>query len=321
MVRLYRGSRITEMLEAKKQVDDQMSIVDRTDWYVPRESLLSERAAELFYLSFFDTSTQRFLDDSFTASNSMCLQTWYALASTLLSLFVTKTSSNGLLNRGGMHIFSSEQLREFLGLPVEWNRRGKAVLDLGAGDGGVTARTAEFYEHVYATEMSTVMQYRLRQRGYTVLDVSEWQKTGRSFDLITVLNLLDRHYDPLLLLSELHEVALRNGCPVLMAIVLPIRQYVEFHPNNSTTRPDNWIPVKGRTFEEHVGSLIEKVFEPAGFEVTRWTKMPYLCEGDHQRPYYVLFDALFLLKAVPKTDTGHNQNHRVTEVAEPHIEL
>lgn len=55
-------------------------------------------------------------------------QIYYALFSSLLSLVMTKTSINGLLNRGSMHLFSLNQLREFLDFPVDWISRDKRVV-------------------------------------------------------------------------------------------------------------------------------------------------------------------------------------------------
>ena len=44
--------------------------------------------------------------------------------------------------------------------------------------------------------------------------------------------------------------------------------------------PDQKINVHGRTFEQHANTLVQNEFIPAGFELIRWTKLPYLCEGD-----------------------------------------
>ena len=46
---------------------------------------------------------------------------------------------------------------------------------------------------------------------------------------------------------------------------------------------DNHLRVIGRTYEAHVNTLVSNVFEPAGFKLHRWTKLPYLCEGDMQK--------------------------------------
>uniref|UniRef100_A0A0K0DRM1 Uncharacterized protein n=1 Tax=Angiostrongylus cantonensis TaxID=6313 RepID=A0A0K0DRM1_ANGCA len=63
-----------------------------------------------------------------------------------------------------------------------------------------------------------------------------WSSSLYGFDLISVLNLLDRHYNPRKLLRDVYVAALRSNCSVLVAIVLPIDQYVEFHPSKRTNR-------------------------------------------------------------------------------------
>ena len=60
--------------------------------------------------------------------------------------------------------------------------------------------------------------------------------------------------------------------------------------------PSEVIAVNGRSWEEQASSLIRDVFTPAGFIVEQFTKLPYLCEGDLYQDYYVLNDAVFVLR-------------------------
>jgi len=43
-------------------------------------------------------------------------------------------------------------------------------------------------------------------------------------------------------------------------------------------------------------SLVQDVFEPAGFTMERFSRVPYLCEGDMECSFYELDDAVFVLK-------------------------
>lgn len=61
-------------------------------------------------------------------------------------------------------------------------------------------------------------------------------------------------------------------------------------------RPKEYLRVKGKTWEEQVTELSNEVFRKAGFEVEAVTRLPYLCEGDMYNDYYVLDDAVFVLK-------------------------
>lgn len=71
------------------------------------------------------------------------------------------------------------------------------------------------------------MEWRLSQKGFHVLPKDDWKSRG-PFNVISALNLLDRFYNPSKLLADIHEVALRDDSLVLMAVVLPLNQYIEF---------------------------------------------------------------------------------------------
>ncbi|EYC44980.1 hypothetical protein Y032_0443g1551 [Ancylostoma ceylanicum] len=297
-MQLYRGQRISSLILEREQSRKEFLTNDLSLWYEVKIHLLSPLLQSTFSKSSIDLETEQFLGNSFAISGSMCLQIYYAFMSTILSSFLSKTSINGLLNRGKMFLFSTSQLRSFLDIPADWTSADKQLLDLGAGDGGITTKLSPFYGTIYTTEMSQIMQWRLRQQNFQEEDVEKWSSTSRRYNLISALNLLDRHYNPRKLLSDLHDLALQSNCYVLMAVVLPVHQYVEFRPSNAESRNAR-LKVSGNSFEQHASSLVENEFIPAGFEVVKWTKLPYLCEGDLNKPYYLLDDALFLLRPVP----------------------
>jgi 16S rRNA A1518/A1519 N6-dimethyltransferase RsmA/KsgA/DIM1 with predicted DNA glycosylase/AP lyase activity len=63
-----------------------------------------------------------------------------------------------------MFVFSPEQLRRLLRISPEW--RADRLLDLGAGDGGVTEVMGAHFREVYATEVSPPMKWHLQRRNY-----------------------------------------------------------------------------------------------------------------------------------------------------------
>src|ERR1700722_17986445 len=66
-------------------------------------------------------------------------------------------------------------------------------------------------------------------------------------------------------LQSSHYFCCRCNCPVLLAVVLPLSQYVEFNPTNSrSTRADDCIQLAGRTFEEQADSFVKTLLQPAG---------------------------------------------------------
>ena len=64
-----------------------------------------------------------------------------------------------------MFVFSTKQFNSLLQIKEDF--KADHLLDLGAGDGRVTEMMAGHFMKVSATEVSYMMQRRLRQRGYT----------------------------------------------------------------------------------------------------------------------------------------------------------
>uniref|UniRef100_A0A1I7TAZ2 DREV methyltransferase n=1 Tax=Caenorhabditis tropicalis TaxID=1561998 RepID=A0A1I7TAZ2_9PELO len=271
-------------------------------WYLP-ETSLSSTAQELFFKSSPDNETQQFLDESNSISSNYFWQTVRNIGVMILSTIYSKTDINGITGFGNMFLFSESQFASFLEIDRQsWTSADKNVLDLGAGNGDITAHMHSFFNNVYATELSPKMRNRLVSKGYTVLDALEWANTDVKFNLITAFNLLDRHYSPGALLQDLWKVSHRSNCLVIVSLVLPVSHYVEFNPNGTGTRPDKFLNVQGRTYADHVHHMIVNVFKPANFEVVKWTRLPYLCEGDMNNSAYYLPDAVFLLKSLNKDD-------------------
>uniref|UniRef100_A0AC35UBL1 Methyltransferase-like protein 9 n=2 Tax=Rhabditophanes sp. KR3021 TaxID=114890 RepID=A0AC35UBL1_9BILA len=323
---MTRATQLTRMLCEKEVFDEEFLAADKNAWYSINKRKMSVQFAEQFYPLQYDSGTHEFLINSLNLSNNVCLQMFYSATISFMSIFTTKTNINGILDRGRMHIFSDDQLQSFLNLEPEWISSDKTVLDLGAGDGMVTKHLETFYKNVYVTEMSPIMQWRLGQKGFTTVDPMKWFEhriiANKEVNLISVLNLLDRHYNPHLLLEQLHEAALSSGALVMLGIVLPVKQFVEFHPSASTNKADTDIFLKGTTFEEQAESIVKNLLVPFGFELIRFSKVPYICEGDSTRPYYKLTDALMLLKAVPKQSSQTISTTTVSSFnGDIHIEL
>ncbi|RCN50574.1 DREV methyltransferase [Ancylostoma caninum] len=282
-MQLYRGQRISSLILDREQSRKEFLTNDLSLWYEVKIHLLSPLLQSTFSKSSIDLETEQFLGNSFAISGSMCLQILLYFLNIIAFQF-----KNLLL-----------EISSFLAV-----NKLLQLLDLGAGDGGITTKLSPFYGTIYTTEMSQVMQWRLRQQNFHEEDVEKWSSTSRRYNLISALNLLDRHYNPKKLLSDLHELALHSNCYVLMAVVLPVHQYVEFRPSSADSRNNTRLKVSGNSFEQHASSLVENEFIPAGFEVVKWTKLPYLCEGDLNKPYYLLDDALFLLRPVTTKTQG-----------------
>nr|CAI5825519.1 unnamed protein product [Callosobruchus analis] len=189
-----------------------------------------------------------------------------------------------------MFVVSQPQFMKLLRANEDW--KSDSLLDLGAGDGEVTAKIAPFFSQVFVTELSGPMRTLLQKKGYKLLDVDNWH-LDRKYDMISCLNLIDRCSTPKTLLKQMKS-ALKPDGMVLLAVVLPFSAYVESEfPDH---KPKEDLPICGDTFEEQVKSVVEGVLIPGGFDVISWSRVPYLCEGDLQQSYYWLDDVIFILK-------------------------
>ncbi|XP_038067322.1 methyltransferase-like protein 9 [Patiria miniata] len=262
---------------------------DVDKWYNCNLDDFPEDLRVLFHQCHMDSATEKFLDSCYQKSDWIITQAWHSLAKAFLGFFMSSTSINGLLDRGCMFVFSMEQFRSLLEINADF--KADHLLDLGAGDGKVTEIMAGHFRRVSATEVSYTMQRRLRQLGYTILGLDQW--AGHKYDVISCLNLLDRCERPATIMRDIHRSLVPGGVTIV-AMVLPFKPFVESGFNQN--RPVENLHVQGKTWEEQARSLIVDFFTPAGFTVLAFTKLPYLCEGDTENPFYVLQDVVFVLK-------------------------
>ncbi|XP_031416934.1 methyltransferase-like protein 9 isoform X2 [Clupea harengus] len=263
------------------------------EWYRCSPDLLGDEMKPLFVQSVMDADTQAFLRKSEEKSGWMFTQLYHSFFSTVFSPIMSRTSINGFLGRGSMFVFSADQFRRLLGIGPDW--KTDRLLDLGAGDGGVTNVMGSHFREIYATEVSSPMKWHLQRKNYKLLGIDEWQKTGFQYDIISCLNLLDRLDEPLELLRDMKQSLVPKTGRIILAAVVPFQPYVEI--GGRWVRPKNHLKIKGKTWEEQVTNLSSEVFSKVGLEVEAVTRLPYLCEGDMYKDYYLLNDAVFVLRA------------------------
>ncbi|XP_066977912.1 protein-L-histidine N-pros-methyltransferase-like [Macrobrachium rosenbergii] len=166
--------------------------------------------------------------------------------------------------------------------------------------------------YVDVTEASPVMRRRLRDLGYRVLDTWKWMDETESirYDVITALNLLDRCDTPRTLLRDIHKKLTDHGSLVI-ALVLPFCPYVE--TGSADNLPSENLGISGSTTEEQVNSLATEVFPSLGFKLVKWTRLPYLCEGDIDQAFYWLSDVVLVLQKSESSLLGNNPYERFTD--------
>ena len=64
------------------------------------------------------------------------------------------------------------------------------------------------------------------------------------------------------------------------------------------TRGEERLDLSGVTFEEQAESLVNDILRPLSYHLIRFTKLPYLAEGDRSQPFYKLEDAVFVLSVM-----------------------
>ncbi|CAF3491763.1 unnamed protein product [Rotaria sp. Silwood1] len=279
---------------SKVENDQRLEDIDRRTWYrLARSDLLRDEYRVLFHELHEDEETTKFIEQSQAKSDNIPVQILHSLASSLLTIFIARTSANGLIGRGRMFVYSTAQFKTLLDIDDNEPCPFTSLLDIGAGDGSVTQRMAGLFQKVYATEISSIMQWRLSNYGYTVLNIEQWGDT--KFDVITCLNVLDRCEKPLTLLKKIREHLNPNHGRAIITLVLPFKPYFEYKNDH---HPDESIVIKGRLPEEQINEFTLNVFHPLGFRLKKLSRLPYLCEGDMERSYYFLSDYIFVLEVV-----------------------
>jgi len=242
-----------------------------------------------------DAAAAAFVARSLAAPHGALRTTAYGLLRRVLSDY----DAYGLLGMFPMHLWSTPQLHALLAAATrvrDYTPRGR-LLDVGAGDGGITAHTAPGFDEVLATESSAPLRRRLRRRGYRVLD----HDLGRSplpaalaADVVTCLNVLDRTPYPRTLLTHL-RAALRPNGVLIVSLPLPLRPHVQ--RAGHTADPEEPLPDTGDTFETGIARLHDALLTPHALTLRAFSRLPYLCHGDTTHTLYALDAAVLLCTA------------------------
>ncbi len=204
--------------------------------------------------------------------------------------FLSDFDINGLLGTYPMHVLGTEQWEQLLGRP------GGRLLDVGAGNGDVTVQLAPLFDRVTTVETARLMARRLERHGYVChrADLAKGDVPDAPWDVISLLNVLDRCDRPLTLLGNLRS-ALSDGGRLVLTLVLPYKPFV--YEGGMSRSPTELLPISKRTWEGAANELVENVLLPLGFEVEACSRVPYLSGGDANRALYELDDVLLVCRA------------------------
>ena len=235
-----------------------------------------------------DDATLAWIDAALDRPHGSLALTARAIARTMLSDY----DANALAGTHDMRVVGTEQLRRLLS--AARLEPGGRLLDVGAGDGHVTAELAPLFDAVETTETSRGMAKRLRERGYVCHEadlVSERLAGAAPYDAIALLNVIDRTSHPISLLEALAELMSPKGW-LLIAVPLPLAPHVHVGP--STVDPEEMLPIDRTSWEAAANTLEEQLLRPLGYELRALSRVPYLCRGGRRSPVLQLDDALFL---------------------------
>jgi SAM-dependent methyltransferase len=137
-----------------------------------------------FFRSTCDQETEAFLQESQAA-----ISYWRDAFASFLLRFVSRTDANAIAGRGELFVFSQAQAMQLLGHDpfAPPASLGSTLLDVGAGNGAVTARLAPFFERVVATEFSGPMVRCLRARGFEAVQSAELSASTLKCDAFDVI--------------------------------------------------------------------------------------------------------------------------------------
>lgn len=80
---------------SKIESDQQLEGIDRRAWYrLPRKDLLRDELRSLFHEFHEDEDTAKFIEESQNKSDNIPLQILHSVASSLLTIFIARTSGN-----------------------------------------------------------------------------------------------------------------------------------------------------------------------------------------------------------------------------------
>lgn len=234
-----------------------------------------------------DPSTRAWIDAAIDRPTPAARLAARSLARSVLGDY----DANALFDTHDMRVLGREQWSRLLpDVPfARW-------LDVGAGDGRVTAEFAPFAKELVTTETSSRMAGRLRERGFVCheIDLVGTELPEREpFDVVTALNVIDRTARPYTLIERMRD-RLAPGGRLVLAVPLPLSPHV--HVGRSTVDPDELLPIDRRSFEHAATTLVETGLAPLGLELVAMTRVPYLSRGDRAVPVYVLDDCVLVLR-------------------------
>ena len=158
-------------------------------------------------------------------------------------------------------LLSTDQWEQLLADRPHREGRLPLALDIGAGDGSLNDPFRHLFSSIVATELSVPLVCRLRAQGLDARLAEEPEPAllgGSAFDVVFILNVLDRCKDPEKMLKQAAALLPADGL-LVVSVVTPPSQSDAVIRSGSTQRRWN---VRGHDFESSAASLVDQLFVP-----------------------------------------------------------
>ena len=302
-------------------------------------STLTPTSSPPFFPLHPDAPTLAFLTsctDAFQHSASRCCSLYYlthTIIKPLVSLCLSHTDVNGLLNTGHMFLLSPSHFlalysHHVLHAPspsytpscpsspafTPPSSSFGSLLDVGAGSGHITSAVSPFFSSTTVTEVSWMMTRRLARRGYSVHHTATLSSLPSSllFDVVLCFNVLDRCSHPRSLLQQLRQRLRSTSSLLLLATPLPLDPWVEVGKTWKVPEESLGLEVGGGAGGKCAGCMgweetverLSLLFIDMGFVVLSVSRLPYVSAGNAVKPFFTLDDALFALAPADNDTRG-----------------
>jgi len=257
--------------------------------YTIKKLLIPEEIREKFVQYGPNAEILAFIDECRKNPHSKRQLLW----SRILSFFFPDYEVHGMLRLYPMHLLSSKQ---WLELASGFHNK---LLDIGAGQGFVTEKARSVFKEIFTTETSSSMAKNLRKLGFVCFEQDfgvESPEQGNTYDVISILNVLDRCDYPLSMLKNATDVLKIDG-RLIIATPLPLHHYVRMSGNSR--KPREILPqTESTVWEECFSHFYENVIKQNGLEIITWTRLPYLWKNGELLCFAGLDDAVVVCKKV-----------------------
>lgn len=252
-----------------------------------------------------EASAQSFVDD--TKPLDRRTEKWMDM----LSPFITQNALATAWGVRRLHMLDTATAARLLSRPVVEDKKGR-LLDIGSGNGDVIARVSPLFSSTHVVEVSRLCRRALSTAPFVN---GVWKRvddipTDLSYDVVTLLNVLDRCDNPEELLRAAVDKLTPNG-QLIVSMTFPYAPF-SIEPGDvlsKWTRPKRTegsfsallSETCAHSFEAFISRCVDDVFANhitcRDLDMTAVTRVPYLCQGSQDADnIYTMDCAVFVLR-------------------------